>query len=93
MAKGVTITNGATGKKVTTAPCVVEKIDNRNFKIILIQGLNRQIRRMCGFFNYKVINLKRVRIMNVELGKMKPGTIVEITGDKLTELKRLTGEL
>ena len=48
---------------------------------------------MCGYFNYKVINLKRVRIMNVELGNMKPGTIVEVTGDKLTELKRLTGEL
>ena len=93
MAKGVTITNGATGKKVTTAPCVVEKIDNRNFKIVLIQGLNRQIRRMCGYFNYKVINLKRVRIMNVELGNMKSGAIVEITGGKLTELKRLTGEL
>ena len=89
---GVTITNGATGKKVVTASCKTFKMDKRSFKITLIQGLNRQIRRMCGSFEYKVVNLKRIRIMNITIGNMKPGDIVEITGQKLLELKKLTGK-
>ena len=93
MSSGVTITNGQTGRKVVTAPCKIDRIDNRHFRIILIQGLNRQIRRMCGCLNYKVINLKRIRIMNIDIGELKPGDIVEITGAKLDELRRLTGEL
>jgi len=43
------------------------------FRIILKQGLNRQIRRMCEYLGYKVVTLKRVRIMHITLGKMKPG--------------------
>lgn len=78
MSEGVRITSGATGRKVMTAPCRVIKTGQKAFDITLIQGLNRQIRRMCGFFGYKVISLKRIRIMNVELGNMKPGELRRI---------------
>lgn len=88
---GVKITNGATGDKITTAPCKTTKIDVRSFKIVLIQGLNRQIRRMCGAFGYNVISLKRIRIMNILLGNLKPGELVEITKEELMELKKLAG--
>ena len=91
MEQGVRITNGATGQKILTAPCKTGKLDKRNFKIILIQGLNRQIRRMCGAFEYKVLNLKRIRIMNITLDNMKPGDLVEVRGEDLLKLKRLTG--
>lgn len=92
MEKGVSITNGATGQKVKTAPCKTCILDKRSFKIILIQGLNRQIRRMCGSFEYKVLNLKRIRIMNINIGKLEPGEIVEITGQELLDLKKLVSK-
>jgi 23S rRNA pseudouridine2604 synthase len=57
----------------TTKPCIVEKIGGNTFKIILTQGLNRQIRRMCEAFGYNVRHLQRVRIMNILLGKLKVG--------------------
>ena len=50
-----------------TRECVVEPINDRTFRIILTQGLNRQIRRMCEHFGYEVIRLKRIRIMNIQL--------------------------
>lgn len=56
-----------------TKKCKVEKVDNFTFKIILTQGLNRQIRRMCEYLGYEVEALKRTRIMNVKLGNLKPG--------------------
>ncbi len=56
-----------------TKRCEVAKIDDFNFKIILTQGMNRQIRRMCEALNYRVSKLKRVRIMNVKLGDLKIG--------------------
>lgn len=56
-----------------TKECVVEQIDEYSFKIILTQGLNRQIRRMCTYLGYEVTFLKRVRIMNVHLGGLKTG--------------------
>ena len=55
-----------------TLPCKTEKIDDFTFKIILIQGLNRQIRRMCFKLNYMVTSLKRVRIGNIKLEKLQP---------------------
>jgi len=51
----------------TTRPCEVEKVNQNSFKIILTQGLNRQIRRMCEAFDYRVLALKRIRIMHVSL--------------------------
>ena len=59
MSEGVPILNKKTKK------CVVEKIKTNQFKIILTQGLNRQIRRMCDYFDYKVVSLQRIRIMNI----------------------------
>ena len=50
-----------------TRKCVVEKVKTNQFKIILTQGLNRQIRRMCDHFGYKVVSLQRIRIMNIKL--------------------------
>ncbi len=73
---------------VVTRPCVVEKIDVRKFKIILTQGYNRQIRRMCEYCGYKVVKLKRVRIMNIELGSLKKGKYRRITEEEWMELNR-----
>lgn len=62
----------------TTLPCLVEKLDDYTFKIILVQGLNRQIRRMTFKLNYMVTSLKRVRIGKVHLNQLKPGESVKI---------------
>ena len=56
-----------------TKTCKVEKINDRVFRIILTQGLNRQIRRMCQVFGYRVVKLKRIRIMNIKLDGLKTG--------------------
>jgi 23S rRNA pseudouridine2604 synthase len=55
-----------------TLPCVVEKVDDFSFKIVLIQGINRQIRRMCYKLGYEVLELKRIRIGNILLGDLTP---------------------
>jgi 23S rRNA pseudouridine2604 synthase len=70
----------------TTKPCLVEKIGGNTFKIILTQGLNRQIRRMCEAFGYNVRNLQRVRIMNIQLGKLKVGQWRNLTDVELQKL-------
>lgn len=75
--------------EVTTRPCEVEQTGKYTFKIILTQGLNRQIRRMCQACGYQVKTLKRVRIMNILLGDLKPGEYREIGG---AELKQLYGD-
>lgn len=72
-----------------TRPCEIEQIDTRTFRIILTQGLNRQIRRMCEYFDYRVIDLKRVRVMNIRLGRLKSGTYRRIAGTELEELLKL----
>ncbi|MFD2369085.1 23S rRNA pseudouridine(2604) synthase RluF [Brevibacillus sp. GCM10020057] len=71
-----------------TKPCKVTKIDDRVFKIILTQGLNRQIRRMCQVFGYQVRQLKRVRIMNIQLGSLKVGQWRDLTREELAELNK-----
>lgn len=74
---------------VNTKKCKVEKISSKVFKIILIQGLNRQIRRMCDYFGYNVTKLERVRIMNLSLN-VGVGQHRDLTAEELAELKRLT---
>ena len=69
-----------------TRPCEVEQIDDKTFRIILTQGLNRQIRRMCETLGYRVVTLKRIRIMNINLGKLKLGTYRNVTDKELSEL-------
>lgn len=72
---------------VKTRPCKVKKVDAYTFRIILTQGLNRQIRRMCVYFNFRVVTLKRIRIMNIQLGDLKEGEWREIKGRELRELR------
>lgn len=69
-----------------TRPCKVTKISSHTFKIVLTQGLNRQIRRMCEYLGYKVSSLQRVRIMNIKLGKLKEGTYRNVTDEELATL-------
>lgn len=83
MSSGVPILGTVTKK------CKVEKITETKFKIILVQGLNRQIRRMCEYLGYEVKTLKRTRIMNVTLGKLKIGEWRELTSTELQEINRL----
>ena len=81
MAGGVPILDGKTTKK-----CFVEMIGPRTFRIILKQGLNRQIRRMCEYFEYDVVKLQRIRIMNIELGNLKVGRYRDITRSERDDL-------
>ncbi|MCF8415271.1 MAG: 23S rRNA pseudouridine(2604) synthase RluF [Crocinitomicaceae bacterium] len=78
MSKGIPILD------TVTRECVVEQVSKFSFRIILTQGLNRQIRRMCEFLNYEVVKLKRVRIMNIqldtEIGQWRYLTDEEMTG-------------
>lgn len=75
-----------------TRPCEVEQTGEKTFRIILTQGLNRQIRRMCEVLGYQVTKLRRVRIMNIKLGNLKTGAYREVTGAELAELNRLLGK-
>lgn len=81
MSVGVPILN------TRTKPCTVVQIDEYRFKIILIQGLNRQIRRMCEFFGYEVKALKRIRIMHINVDNMKPGEWRELKKKEVQELE------
>ena len=72
-----------------TRPCKVEAIGKYKFKIILTQGLNRQIRRMCEALGYEVKELFRTRIMNIEIGNLKSGQYRELTDEELNGLYEL----
>ena len=71
-----------------TLPCRVKKTGQREFDIVLVQGMNRQIRRMCEYLGYRVETLRRVRIMNLRLGEMQPGNWREATPAEMAELFR-----
>jgi 23S rRNA pseudouridine2604 synthase len=72
--------------EVTTKPCRTSRIAERTFRIVLTQGLNRQIRRMCEAFGYEVRRLQRVRIINLKLGSLKPGQWRDLTAEELRGL-------
>lgn len=72
-----------------TKPCKIWKVNDFTFRIILTQGLNRQIRRMCEILDYKVSYLKRTRILNIKLGDLKVGKYRHLTNDELTKLFEL----
>lgn len=76
---------------VTTRECRIQQTGKFTFQIVLTQGVNRQIRRMCEALGYKVIMLKRVRVMNLTLQGLKPGQFKEITQEEAAELYRLAG--
>lgn len=77
--------------EITTRPCKIEQIGKFTFKIILTQGVNRQIRRMCSACGYQVKSLKRIRVMHIELGNLKPGEYAELSGTDIERLYRDTG--
>ena len=82
--------NGVPVLDTITKKCYVEKLGKNKFKIVLTQGLNRQIRRMCAYFGYNVIKLERVRIMNVKLDNLKTGSWRYLSEKELKEIIRLT---
>ena len=86
MAAGVHIKDEEKGLNAITRPCFVEAIGKYTFRIILTQGLNRQIRRMCEALGYKVKTLKRVRIMHIYLKGLKPGEYRKLTSEELNQL-------
>ncbi|MEG2428293.1 MAG: pseudouridine synthase [Clostridium sp.] len=75
-----------------TKPCEIEKTGRDSFRIILTQGLNRQIRRMCETLGYQVKDLKRIRIMNLKLGNLKTGEFRRVTGNEWEALQDLLNE-
>jgi 23S rRNA pseudouridine2604 synthase len=86
MSNGVPILDGRITKK-----CEVRRIDSKRFRIVLRQGLNRQIRRMCEYFGYDVRRLVRVRIINIELGDLPQGRYRDMTSEERKELMRRLG--
>ena len=88
--KGVRITDREKRLNVITLPCKAKKIGKYTFSIVLTQGINRQIRRMCETLGYKVTKLLRVRIANIELGNLKNGEVRKLTNQELKELYERT---
>nr|WP_319509878.1 23S rRNA pseudouridine(2604) synthase RluF [uncultured Draconibacterium sp.] len=86
------MSNGVPILDTVTKKCQVERINDFTFRIILTQGLNRQIRRMCAHLGYEVTRLKRVRIMNIELGNLKRGKYRHFTSEELKEINRLVAD-
>lgn len=88
LAGGVPLTELGT----TTRKCKVWQTGKRQFRIILTQGLNRQIRRMCEYFGYRVRKLVRVRIMNIELGELEQGKYRSVTQEEYQKLMQLIAQ-
>lgn len=83
MASGIEILN------TTTKPCVVTKIDTYRFNIILVEGMNRQIRRMCSALEYRVTHLTRVRIMNITIDQLESGAWRYLTNEEVKTIQEL----
>ncbi len=73
--------------ETTTKKCTVERLSRFVFRIILVQGLNRQIRRMCEYLEYDVVSLQRERIMNISLGNLKIGKWRDLTSEEINGLQ------
>jgi 23S rRNA pseudouridine2604 synthase len=80
------MSNGVEILGTVTKKCEVTRISDRVFRIVLTQGLNRQIRRMCKAFGYKVVQLERIRIMNIKLDKLPIGQWRDLTDQERNEL-------
>ena len=76
---------------LTTRKCEIEKTGKYTFRIVLTQGVNRQIRRMCKSLGFKVLSLKRVRIMNILQGDVEPGQYRKVEGEELLKLYEACG--
>lgn len=88
MSYGVRIFNPVTNKHQMTKDCQIKKIDECTFSIILTEGLNRQIRRMCTELGYNVISLKRIRVMNIQLNGLKNGEWRYLDDEELSILNK-----
>ena len=86
MSNGVKIYNPVRNEHTITNKCKIDKVNARTFKITLTQGLNRQIRRMCSHFGYNVVKLKRIRIINIEIGNLPIGKWRNLTDEELKDL-------
>lgn len=89
MSRGVRIYNSDKDTYVVTNPCKIYPQNENTFTIILTQGLNRQIRKMCEHFGYRVRKLKRIRVMNVTISDMQAGDIRNVSEEEYVELKRM----
>lgn len=81
------MTQGVPILDTITRPCQIVRLNDRCFRIILTQGLNRQIRRMCEYFGYRVVSLERIRIMNIMLGDLPEGKWRHVSGEELEQLE------
>ena len=75
-----------------TRPLKTRRIDDHRFRIILPEGINREIRRICAIYGYRSSRLCRVRIMNLELGDLKPGRYRELSEEEVRRLKKMAGQ-
>jgi 23S rRNA pseudouridine2604 synthase len=82
--------NGIPILDTVTKNCFIEKTEKHEFRIILTQGLNRQIRRMCDYLDYSVQRLIRTRIMNVTLENLEPGQLRELSSQEMSNINKLT---
>lgn len=76
---------------ITTRPCEIEQLGAKTIRMVLTQGINRQIRRMCKTQGYKVASLKRTRVINVGLADLKPGEYRELTEEETEKLYKCCG--
>ena len=76
---------------ITTKPCKIRKTGRTTFQIILTQGVNRQIKRMVKELGYRVLFIKRVRVVNIQLGSLEPGQYRPLSGEERGELYRIVG--
>ncbi len=91
LSQGIHIVDDEKKIDAYTRKCTVTRIDDCTFDIILTQGINRQIRRMCKALGYRVLSLKRVRIMDIRLERMKPGEYRELSEKEIESLEFQTG--
>lgn len=91
MGSGVQIYNPVTNSYVVTKQCDIQAIDARTFRLVLTQGYNRQIRRMCTAFDYHVQSLKRVRFLTLTLDNLKEGQWRELTSEEVMRLRSSAG--
>jgi 23S rRNA pseudouridine2604 synthase len=89
MESGVQIYNPVRSEMTTTLPCRVKIVNDTTFIIVLNQGLNRQIRRMCSALGYHVVRLKRMRVMNFQLGNLKKGEWRQLSDQEVEQLMNL----
>ena len=86
------MSNGIPILGTVTKKCKVKKLGRNSFQIILVQGLNRQIRRMCEYLGCKVQNLQRTRIMNIEFGRLKMGAWRKLTPAEMEQINKLVAD-